>query len=103
MDIEQTCLDLAELARDAGPEPDRRVSAMAGSLIGSEILRIAGEIRALVAAGRSVCNLTVGDFDPRYFPIPDVLLDGVRKALDHGETNYPPANGMPDLRQAVAR
>ncbi|HEX3552622.1 MAG TPA: aminotransferase class I/II-fold pyridoxal phosphate-dependent enzyme [Thermoanaerobaculia bacterium] len=103
MDIEQTCLDLAELARDVGLDPDRRVSTMAAGLIGSEILRIAGEIRAVVAAGRPVCNLTVGDFDPRYFPIPEVLLEGVRTALEQGETNYPPSNGMPDLRQAVAR
>ncbi|MEA2603164.1 MAG: aspartate aminotransferase [Acidobacteriota bacterium] len=103
MDIEQTCLDLAELARDAGSDPQRRVSDMATGLVGSEILRIAAEIRALVVAGRPVCNLTVGDFDPQYFPIPDVLLQGVRNALEEGETNYPPANGMPDLRQAVAR
>jgi aspartate aminotransferase len=103
MDIEQTCLDLAELARDAGSDPRLRVSDMAAGLIGSEILRIAGEIRALVANGHPVCNLTVGDFDPRYFPIPDVLLKGVRTALEKGETNYPPSNGMPDLREAVAR
>ena len=103
METQQTCLDLAELARDTGPDPTRRVSTMAAGLIGSEILRIAGEIRALVADGRSICNLTVGDFDPRQFPIPEVLLEGVRTALEHGETNYPPSNGMPELRQAVAR
>src|SRR4051794_40832349 len=103
MNIEQTCLDLAELVRDADADPRLRVSDMAAGLIGSEILRIAGEIRDLVATGRPVCNLTVGDFDPRYFPIPDVLMQGVRAALEEGETNYPPSNGMQDLRQAVAR
>src|SRR4051812_27126893 len=103
MNIEQTCLDLAELARDSGPDPDRRVSGMASTLVGSEILRIAGEIRTLVAAGRSICNLTVGDFDPRYFPIPDVLMEGIRAALEKGETNYPPSNGLQGLREAVAR
>ena len=103
MDIEQTCVDLADLARDAGPDPKLRVSTMASGLVGSEILRIAGEIRALVSSGRSVCNLTVGDFDPRYFPIPDVLMEGVRAALERGETNYPPSSGMQDLREAVAR
>jgi aspartate aminotransferase len=103
MNTEQTCLDLAGLAKDPGPNPDHRVSTMASGLVGSEILRIAGEIRALMASGRTVCNLTVGDFDPRYFPIPDVLLEGVRAALERGETNYPPSSGMQDLRQAVAR
>src|SRR6201999_590359 len=52
METQTPCLDLAELARDAGPNPNARVSTMASGLVGSEILRIAGEIRALVAAGR---------------------------------------------------
>jgi aspartate aminotransferase len=103
MEIQETCLDLAALARDPGPDPDSRISTMAAGLIGSEILRIASEIRALIASGRPVCNLTVGDFDPRYFPIPAKLAEGTRAALERGETNYPPSNGMPDLRQAVGR
>jgi aspartate aminotransferase len=76
---------------------------MATALVGSEILRIAAELRAMRAAGRQVCDLTVGDFNPRYFPIPAALTAAVRAALERGETNYPPANGMPELRQAVAR
>jgi aspartate aminotransferase len=78
-----------------------RISGMAASLTGSEILRIAGEIRSLVAAGQTVCDLTVGDFSPRQFPIPAALKDGIVAALEHGETNYPPANGLADLREAV--
>jgi aspartate aminotransferase len=103
MDIQETCLDLAALVRDPGPHPQSRVSGMAAGLIGSEILRIASEIRALAASGRPVCNLTVGDFDPRYFPIPAPLAQGIHAALDKGETNYPPSNGIPELRQAVTR
>ncbi|HEX9945024.1 MAG TPA: aminotransferase class I/II-fold pyridoxal phosphate-dependent enzyme [Thermoanaerobaculia bacterium] len=103
MEIQETCLDLAALARDPGPDPRRRVSGMAAGLIGSEILRIAGEIRALVVAGRPICNLTVGDFDPRYFPIPPQLAAGIHAALESGETNYPPSNGIARLRQAVLR
>jgi aspartate aminotransferase len=74
---------------------------MVDSLTGSEILRIAGEIRALVAAGRPVCDLTVGDFSPRHFPIPDALKNGIVAALERGETNYPPSSGLGDLRAAV--
>ena len=37
-------------------------------LTGSEILKIAADIRELQASGQAVCNLTVGDFDPRQFP-----------------------------------
>jgi aspartate aminotransferase len=95
--------DLTSLARDSGPHPDHRVSNMAFGLVGSEILRIAGEIRALVAEGRPVCDLTVGDFSPKQFPIPARLMEAVRAALEAGETNYPPANGMLGLRQAVQR
>jgi aspartate aminotransferase len=50
-----------------------------------------------------VCNLTVGDFDPREFRPPAKLLDGVHRALAGGHTNYPPSNGVLQLRQAVTR
>jgi aspartate aminotransferase len=98
----QQALDLTALAREGGTEPGR-VSAMAAGLIGSEVLRIAGEIRALKTTGRTICDLTVGDFDPRYFPIPAPLAAGIHAALDKGETNYPPSSGIPTLREAVAR
>src|SRR5262245_32195009 len=80
-----------------------RVAGMAEELTGSEILQIAAEIRALKAAGRSVCNLTVGDFDPALFPIPERLRREVVGALEAGQTHYPPSEGGPGLRAAVAR
>ena len=80
---------------------DAGLSALARGVVGSEILRIAGEIRAMHAKGLPVCNLTVGDFDPKYFPIPTELLDGTRKALESGQTNYPPAEGILALREAL--
>jgi aspartate aminotransferase len=101
--VESEVADLTALARDAGPHPGSRVSGLAASLVGSEILKIASEMRALRAAGRAICDLTVGDFDPRQFPIPERLRGAIAKALERGETNYPPATGMPDLRQAVRR
>jgi aspartate aminotransferase len=76
---------------------------MANGLAGSEILRIAAEIRGMVAAGRPICDLTVGDFNPRHFPLPQLLADATRRALERGETNYPPSNGVLELRQAVQR
>ena len=65
------------------------------------MLRIAGEVRATIATGREVLNLTVGDFDPREFPMPASFREGVKAALDAGHTNYPPSNGVPELRRAV--
>lgn len=82
---------------------DADLSALARGLIGSEVLRIAAETRAMLAAGVPVCNLTVGDFDGRQFAPPEPLLTGISRALADGHTNYPPSNGVPELRQAVTR
>jgi aspartate aminotransferase len=82
---------------------DSGLSALSRGLVGSEILKIAGEIRALTAKGAEVCNLTVGDFDPRYFPIPEELLEATRDALAAGQTNYPPSDGVLLLREAIVR
>ena len=78
-----------------------RPSALAGSLIGSEILKIAADVRALAADGRDICNLTVGDFAPSEFRIPPQLEQGIVDALHRGETNYPPSDGILPLREAV--
>ncbi len=80
-----------------------RVAALAQALQGSEILQIAAEIRALRAGGAEICNLTVGDFDPQQFPIPLELRREIVTALEEGQTNYPPSEGLPELREAVCR
>lgn len=82
---------------------DASHAAMAQGLHGSSILKIAGEIRALKASGHDVCNLTVGDFDPQQFPPPPQLVADVATALREGHTNYPPSDGVLELRQAVTR
>src|SRR5215471_4443906 len=82
---------------------DGSLSDLARGVVGSEILRIAAEIRAAKAKGAQICNLTVGDFDPTQFPAPAALLDGMRAALAAGQTNYPPSDGVIGLREAVAR
>lgn len=78
-----------------------RVSVMAGGLIGSEILKIAADIRAMLAGGKNICNLTVGDFSPSEFRIPAFLEENIKEALERGETNYPPSDGMLSLRKSV--
>ena len=87
---------------DAGGT-DAGLSTLARGVVGSEILRIAAEIRALKAKGAAICNLTVGDFDPAFFPIPVELLESTRVALAEGHTNYPPSAGVLQLREAVVR
>jgi aspartate aminotransferase len=78
-----------------------RVSHMADGMTPSTILKMAAEVRALLAEGRQVCNLTVGDFDPTYFPIPSGLREGIETALKYGQTVYPPPMGVPSLREAI--
>ena len=91
---------LESLARTSG---GHRITSLAQKLEPSTILKVAGEIRAMQAAGLDVCDLTVGDFDPKYFPIPEKLRDATKAALDSGATNYPQAAGLPVLRDAVQR
>lgn len=79
-----------------------RVSNMAENLIGSEIIKLAGDIRELIAKGEKIYNFTIGDFDPKIFPIPTELKEEIIKAYQNDETNYPPADGMGNLRKAVA-
>lgn len=78
------------------------VSRMAGSLQGSEIIRLAGEINEKIRKGQRIYNFTIGDFDPALFPIPALLKAEIVKAYEKNHSNYPPANGMAELRTEVA-
>jgi len=90
-------------AIDFGAGGEGGLSGLARGVVGSEILKIAAQIREIKATGAPVCNLTVGDFDPAFFPLPARLLEGVREALAAGHTNYPPSDGVSVLREAVVR
>jgi aspartate aminotransferase len=79
----------------------RGISSMARSLVGSEILKIANDVRAIQAKGQAVLNLTVGDFDPKEFRVPELLAQGITQAIQAGQTNYPPSSGMQEARVAV--
>ena len=79
----------------------RRCSAVAEELTGSLILTIGAEVRALAATGKPVCNLTVGDFSPTEFNVPAPLLEALIAALRAGQTNYPPSDGIEQLRTAI--
>ncbi len=77
-------------------------SHLANTLQGSEILKLSDEIRAKKAQGEEVHNLTVGDFDPKLFPLPEELTAAIQQAYTDHATNYPPAAGLLELRQAVS-
>ena len=78
------------------------ISEMAETLIGSEIINLAWQINELIANGKNISNLTIGDFDPKIYPIPELLKEEIKKAYDENQTNYPPANGTFELRKEVS-
>jgi aspartate aminotransferase len=88
---------------EAPPElpPARPAGRAISGVVGSEVLRISSEIRALRERGAPVCDLTVGDFSPAQFRIPKPLEEAIVAALAAGETNYPPADGVAPLKEAV--
>ncbi len=80
-----------------------KVSHMAETLIASEIIKLAGEINEKIKAGEQIYNMTIGDFDPKVFPIPAELEEEIIKAYKQHETNYPPADGLLETRKAVSK
>ena len=96
-------MSLASTLQAATERSATALSSKARGLAKSEILTIAYEIKDRMNRGERVTNLTVGDFSPREFPVPRPLVDGIVKALESGQTNYPPATGVPELRESLKR
>ena len=78
-----------------------KLSHLSETLIGSEIVKLGGEIREKIRQGERIYNFTVGDFDPSIFPIPKELEDAIVDAYRKHFTNYPAAEGNLDLREAL--
>ena len=81
---------------------DLKVSKLAENIIGSEIIKLAGEVNEKIKAGEKIFNLTIGDFNPKVFPIPAELKQNIIEAYNEDQTNYPAADGMLELRNAVS-
>ena len=79
-----------------------KLSHLSHTLIGSEIVKLGGEIRERIRKGERIFNFTVGDFDPHIFPIPFELEEAIVEAYRSKFTNYPPGEGSYELREAVS-
>ncbi|MBS1548250.1 MAG: aminotransferase class I/II-fold pyridoxal phosphate-dependent enzyme [Bacteroidetes bacterium] len=79
-----------------------KVSKLAAHLVGSEIVKIGNEVNDMKAKGAQIANLTIGDLDSNIYPIPALLKEEIEKAYQNNLTNYPPANGLGTLRNAVS-
>ena len=80
-----------------------KLSNLAENLIGSEIIKIGNEVNDMKAKGANIANLTIGDLNASIYPIPAELKSEITKAYQENLTNYPPANGLLSLREAVSK
>lgn len=78
-----------------------KLSYLSETLIGSEIVKLGNEIKEKIRQGERIYNFTIGDFDPSIFPIPQELEEAIVDAYRKHFTNYPIAEGNPDLREAI--
>lgn len=79
-----------------------KLSTLAETLIPSEIIKLGNEISERIKQGQKIYNFTIGDFNPEIFPIPEALEEAIIQAYRNKRTNYPPANGIVELRKAVS-
>jgi len=70
------------------------------SRLGTEsAFEVLARANKLAAEGKDIINLGIGQPD---FKTPEHIVDAAAKALRDGHHGYTPANGIPELRQAVA-
>ncbi|MEE2644159.1 MAG: pyridoxal phosphate-dependent aminotransferase [Myxococcota bacterium] len=67
----------------------------------SRILTISYAVRERIANGEEIVQYTVGDFSPNHYQVPALLKEESRTHLASNQTNYPPANGMLELRASI--
>ena len=82
--------------------PSQKLSKLAETLIGSEIVKLGADIKAKMMQGNKIYNFTIGDFDSAIFPIPKEFENEIVNAYRKFNTTYPPADGILELRNAVA-
>jgi aspartate aminotransferase len=94
----QTCNFAPEYKKMSQPQ----LSQLAGTLIGSEIVKLGNLISERIRNGEKIYNFTIGDFDPKVFPIPAELEQLIIESYQEKNTSYPAAEGVLDLRKSVS-
>ena len=75
--------------------------SQAMSRLGTETaFEVLARARALEAKGRDIVHLEIGEPD---FDTPGHIAEAATQALAQGYTHYCPAQGLPELREAIAR
>jgi aspartate aminotransferase len=73
---------------------------MAAAVQPSATLAAGAKAKQMKAEGTQVFDFSLGEPD---FPTPEHICQAAVKAMKEGHTRYTPANGIPELRAAVAR
>jgi aspartate aminotransferase len=76
------------------------ISSLAASVQPSATMAAAAKARQMKAEGITVYDFSLGEPD---FPTPDHICRAATQAMRDGHTHYTPANGIVELRTAVAR
>jgi aspartate/methionine/tyrosine aminotransferase len=87
---------MSEPNASALPPPARRAAAL-GSDSAFDLLASVNRLRA---EGRDVVSFGIGEPD---ILTPASIIDAGKAALDDQRTRYGPSNGLPELREAIAR
>ena len=66
--------------------PSSKLSLLAETLIGSEIVKLGADIKAKINEGNKIYNFTIGDFDSSIFPIPQELENEIIEAYKKQNT-----------------
>ena len=78
---------------------EQRISRRIAAIAESATLKVDAKAKALQAEGRPVISYAAGEPD---FPTPDHVIEAAHQAALAGSTGYPPTQGLPALRAAVA-
>ena len=76
------------------------ISRIVQALEPSATLAMAAKAKELKAAGRKVCDFSVGEPD---FNTPKHICDAATAAMTAGHTHYTAVGGIPELRAAIAK
>ncbi len=83
---------------DAPPTPNAPLSQAIGRVKPSATIAVTTKAAELRAAGRDVIGLGAGEPD---FDTPDSIKQAAVEAIAEGKTKYTPADGLPELKQAI--
>ena len=77
-----------------------KLSGRAAALGTENAFVVLAEVTALQRAGHDIISFCIGQPD---FPTPVNIQDAAVKAIRDGRHGYTPSNGIPELREAIAR